>query len=120
MIDTETLQVYAERAAEYADRFSADRPDQHRQTFIDAIPPGGRVLDLGCGPGGAAAQMVAAGLQVDAWDASPEMAEIGAEQHGLTVEVRDLRHARRRRYAMMVSTPISRSSTPRRRKCPCT
>lgn len=87
MADRGTLDVYAKRAAEYADRFSSDTADRHLQRFIGSVPSGGRVLDLGCGPGRSARFMVRAGLEVDAWDASPEMARIGREAHGLDIRI---------------------------------
>jgi len=71
--DAETLAAYAARAGDYAVRFASARPDADLQAFIDAVPAGGRVLDLGCGPGSASAHMHAAGLTPDPVDASPAM-----------------------------------------------
>ncbi|MCV6592465.1 MAG: class I SAM-dependent methyltransferase, partial [Silicimonas sp.] len=73
MSDRETLDVYDQRAAEYATHFTADGASKHLSAFIAALPEGARVLDLGCGPGTAARKMAAAGLKVEAWDASAEM-----------------------------------------------
>lgn len=87
MTDTETLGVYAKRAEDYATRFGRDGPDRHLRAFMDDLPTGGRVLDLGCGPGHAAAFMITEGFDVDAWDASPEMARIGKNMHGLAIRV---------------------------------
>lgn len=89
MADRQTLDVYARRAADYARRFTTERPDRHLSRFMAALPKGARVLDLGCGTGRAASFMQSAGLIVDAWDASPEMAAIGRETFGLTIEIRD-------------------------------
>jgi len=74
MSDPETLQVYATQADDYA-AFSNDvlARDPLLTTFIAALPQGGHALDLGCGPGAAAAVMANAGLQVHATDAVPEM-----------------------------------------------
>ncbi|MBF9030795.1 methyltransferase domain-containing protein [Rhodobacterales bacterium HKCCE3408] len=47
------------------------------------LAPGAFVLDLGCGPGDAAAQMQAAGFAVDALDASAQMVEIARSEYGL-------------------------------------
>ncbi|MEL7276154.1 MAG: class I SAM-dependent methyltransferase [Pseudomonadota bacterium] len=87
MTDRKTIDVYDARAADYAARFGAPRPDPRLDAFIAALPAGGHVLDLGCGPGKAAAVMVAAGLQVTALDASAEMARLAREQHGIEVTV---------------------------------
>jgi len=71
--DAGTLAAYAARAGDYAARFASARPDADLVAFIDALSAGGRVLDLGCGPGSASAHMRAAGLNPDPVDASPEM-----------------------------------------------
>ncbi len=87
MADDQTLGVYAHKARDYADRFATGSPGPRLTAFIDSLPKGGRVLDLGCGPGRAAAVMKAAGLDVDAWDASPEMAALAADRFGLAVRI---------------------------------
>lgn len=74
MSDAQTLAIYAAQSAKYA-----SLTDEHLtndpllMTFITALPPGGSALDLGCGPGTAAAVMAKAGLHVHATDAVPEM-----------------------------------------------
>jgi 2-polyprenyl-3-methyl-5-hydroxy-6-metoxy-1,4-benzoquinol methylase len=82
--DTETLAVYGAKAKDYADLTVDLKGDKHLASFIGAMPPGGRVLDLGCGPGRAAGQMAAAGLAVDATDAVPEMVAMAAAHPGVT------------------------------------
>lgn len=79
MSDLETLSVYAKQAADYAaltDKEATADPALER--FISRAPKGGRVLDLGCGPGTSAGQMAAAGLLAEAWDPVPEMLELAA------------------------------------------
>ncbi len=88
MTDRETLDVYNNRANDYADMVERSKPGRHLTDFITALPNGARVLDLGCGPGNSALDMIDAGLNVDAWDASPEMARVGREAFGLEIEVR--------------------------------
>ena len=83
MSDPETLATYEARAGEYAARLSRDAPDADLAAFVDALPPGGRVLDLGCGPGNSAAMMRAAGLDAEAWDATPAMVRLARERHGI-------------------------------------
>ena len=86
--DRETLSVYDAKADDYANLVSSSQPDRHLSAFLDALPKGGRVLDLGCGPGRSAHFMAQAGFAVDAWDASPEMARLGCDTLGLDVKVK--------------------------------
>ena len=76
MTDKRTLDVYKERATEYAAQFEADKPGRYLRQFMDAVPKAGSVLDLGCGTGGACAHMEAAGFAVTGMDASREMLTI--------------------------------------------
>ena len=88
MSDGRTLRVYDARAQDYADALGADPASNAAlQGFIAAIQPGGRVLDLGCGPGTWARQMIAHGLRVEAWDASPGMLALAAQVPGLTTRL---------------------------------
>ncbi len=81
--DPRTIAVYDSRAAGYADLFRTDRPDRHLQVFIDALPKGGRVLDLGCGPANASAFLRAAGMVPDPVDASAAMVALANERHAI-------------------------------------
>ncbi len=87
MADKTTLGVYANRAQDYAKRFSSDTPDLHLAAFMLAVGENGRVLDLGCGTGRSTAFMREAGLKAEGLDASPEMAAIAQETHGVDVEI---------------------------------
>lgn len=87
MADARTLAVYAEKARDYAGLVASDRPGGALRAFIAALPEGGRVLDLGCGVGDSARHMIDAGLDVEAWDASPEMAAL-ARERGVDVAIR--------------------------------
>jgi len=89
MSDQKTLDVYAKRASDYADAFDGTSSDRHLISFINALPDGAAVLDLGCGPGRAANELRNAGFSVDAWDASPEMAALAKERFDLPVRVAD-------------------------------
>lgn len=74
MSDPETLAVYNRQADDYVammKNYAANDPLIHE--YIKICAEGGRVLDLGSGPGGYAVIMAEAGLQVDALDASDEM-----------------------------------------------
>ncbi|MBM7067102.1 bifunctional 2-polyprenyl-6-hydroxyphenol methylase/3-demethylubiquinol 3-O-methyltransferase UbiG [Actibacterium sp. 188UL27-1] len=87
MSDEQTLGVYDMQAADYAKRFATDRPDPRLDAFLAEMPAGAHVLELGCGPGRTAARMIAAGLTVDAVDASAGMAAQAKAQFGVTVRV---------------------------------
>lgn len=82
--DDTTLSVYAVRAAEYAELTREAGEEPLLRAFIAAMPKGGAVLDLGCGPGHAAAAMAQAGLHVTATDAVPEMVALAATHPGVT------------------------------------
>ena len=85
MTDKETLRVYDAKAAEYAQLIKRENNDDpHLDRFINKLPTGGRVLDLGCGPGISAACMANAGLQVDAIDGSAEMIAMATQHQGVT------------------------------------
>ncbi|SDI73266.1 class I SAM-dependent DNA methyltransferase [Aliiruegeria lutimaris] len=87
MSDKRTLSVYDTQAGDYARLVDTGRPYPRLESFIDRLPKGGRVLDLGCGPGNWAARMIERGLEVVALDASEGMAAVAGERYGLTVRV---------------------------------
>jgi len=74
--DAETLTVYNLRAAEYAEMAVDPEQNTMLKHFVAAMPQNARVLDYGCGPGHAAAEMQRRGLIVNAFDASAEMVAI--------------------------------------------
>jgi SAM-dependent methyltransferase len=88
--DDETLRAYAKAAEDYARGFArskdTDQEEDHA-AFVALLPAGGRVLDLGCGPGHWAARFAAEGFAVEATDASPEMAQQAADAYGLEASV---------------------------------
>ncbi len=87
MADSETLAVYAKRAADYAERFGKAGEGPHMTAFLAEIPEGGRILDLGSGPGHTAAAMMRAGYNVEAWDASPEFVKIARDRYGVNARL---------------------------------
>ncbi|MGW0574545.1 class I SAM-dependent methyltransferase [Streptomyces sp. NPDC002920] len=71
----------------YADRdrpvpFFVDKPDESLVSYLDRglVAPGGRALDLGCGPGRNALYLASRGFEVDAVDLSPQAVAWGAER----------------------------------------
>ncbi|MBO9472984.1 class I SAM-dependent methyltransferase [Shimia sp. R10_1] len=92
MSDQETMKVYAKAAGDYAERFSKVAEgdiDQLKDLngLFALLPDNGLVLDLGCGPGQWAAKIRDAGYQVEAMDASAEMAALAKEKFDLDVTV---------------------------------
>ncbi len=61
-----------------------------RSRFLSRLPAGGRVLDAGCGSGRDSLHFLRAGLDVDALDASAEMARLAREHTGLPVAHMDV------------------------------
>lgn len=85
--DRGTLDFYNGAAVTYADRFASDpRPDADLTAFLARLPEGGRVLDLGCGPGRSARLMLDAGFAVDASDGSEGMIRTARERFGITAQ----------------------------------
>lgn len=85
MSDHETLSVYAAQADKYASMTdSGQKSDPLITRFIAGVTPGGRVLDLGCGPGASAGRMATAGLEAEAWDPVPEMLALANRFEGVT------------------------------------
>ena len=81
--DRETLKVYGDMADDYAALTSGADKDPALDTFISALPRSAHVLDLGCGPGNAAAKMAQAGLTVDATDAAEAMVNLAGRHPGV-------------------------------------
>ena len=82
-MDEETLQFYRGNAEAYAGREITSR--QARLTaFLARLPPGARILELGCGAD--TAEMLARGFDVCPTDGSPEMAAVASKRLGRTVE----------------------------------
>ena len=82
-----TLQVYDDRAEDYAKCFARDHgKDPALRDFVAGLPKGACVLDLGCGPGSWAGAMIAKGLSVDAVDASAGMVAMASKIPGLNVQ----------------------------------
>ena len=85
--DSETLLVYDAMADQYAAVTADAGADPLLAGFIDALPTGAQVLDLGCGPGIIAAHMARVGLSVTATDASREMVALAAGSSGVTARL---------------------------------
>jgi len=82
MADAQTLAVYDVKIDDYL-RLTQAPPSKSLLAFIKSIPEGGRVLDLGCGPGFAAAEMARHGCNVEAIDGSAEMVAAASKHSGV-------------------------------------
>lgn len=86
MSDAETLNVYNAKIDDYV-AIAHKAPPQNLLDFIAAVRPGGRVVDLGCGPGFSAQTMAEHGLEVEAWDLSQAMYDHAAARPGVTARL---------------------------------
>lgn len=87
-MDRGTLDFYEHRAAEWA----AHLPFEHSprlDPFLDRLPPGATILEMGCGDGRDAARMIARGFEVHVSDGTPAMARLASERLGREVPVMD-------------------------------
>jgi 2-polyprenyl-3-methyl-5-hydroxy-6-metoxy-1,4-benzoquinol methylase len=74
----------ANAEAYFSDTVGAD-VSALRERFLAHVPPGGHILDAGCGSGRDARAFAEAGYQVTAFDASAEMVNRAAAYTGLDV-----------------------------------
>lgn len=72
-LDPLTLQFYAKEAPVYTGS-GKNGVSRHLQTFLEYLPKGAKVLELGCGGGRDAEAMLAAGFDVTPTDGIPEIA----------------------------------------------
>jgi SAM-dependent methyltransferase len=83
-VDDDTLQFYRDNAEAYA--AWAKAPSTRLVGFLAQLPPGGSILELGCGAGNHSKEMLSRGFVVRATDGSPEMAEVAARRLNHPVE----------------------------------
>lgn len=84
--DPATLAFYATEAPVYV----GSRPDaisKHLTGFLERLPPGGSILELGCGGGIDAAHMIAMGFDVEPTDGVAEIAAQAEARLGRPVRV---------------------------------
>jgi len=84
-IDIKTVKVYDQKSDDYVSLVNRP-PSEPLIAFAKAVKPGGLVLDLGCGPGMAAAFMRDSGLELNAVDASSAMIKIANERYSLNAK----------------------------------
>lgn len=83
MVDDKTIAFYDDASFDYAEKFAQSKPDAQLLAFMDLLPPGADVLDLGCGPAFASAHMRDAGFTCDPVDASDGMIKAANELHDI-------------------------------------
>lgn len=86
-MDQETIDIYDANAAKFLEMVESSVDDDCLAAFIETLPKGAQVLDLGCGPGTSAAKMRDLGMAVTAIDASAEMAALARKKYDLDVMV---------------------------------
>lgn len=83
MPDAKTIAFYDNAAERYAKLTQTGTPDARLIAFMDLLPDGGSVLDLGCGPARASAHMRRAGFHPDPVDASQGMIDLANKAHNI-------------------------------------
>lgn len=86
MADEATLAFYDREAPSYTMSF-AQGPARHLDAFLDRLPQGAHVLELGCGGGRDASRMLERGFSVDMTDGSSGMARKAHERTGQEVHL---------------------------------
>jgi 2-polyprenyl-3-methyl-5-hydroxy-6-metoxy-1,4-benzoquinol methylase len=80
LYDELTLKTYSQQAKRFASMPVTNRAKSYLRAFMDKMPPGGSVLDLGCGSGWAAMVMSRHGFDAYAIDGVPELAQIASSK----------------------------------------
>ena len=85
LMNDKTIQYYDTHAEEFcAGTIDADM-SACRARFLAYLHPGQKILDAGCGGGRDIMAFLAAGYEVEAFDASGELCRIASEKTGITV-----------------------------------
>lgn len=83
MPDAKTIHFYDTAAERYANLTKTTKPDDRLSAFMARLPPGGTVLDLGCGPARASVHLRAGGFRPDPVDASRGMIDLANDTHDI-------------------------------------
>lgn len=87
-MDEETIAAYDAQVERYTKLVSRAKPDRDLTAFMDKLPSGAKVLDLGAGPGNSTKIMIDHGIDAVAWDASPEMIKAAKEMFGINAHLK--------------------------------
>ena len=77
--DAATIDYYQRNAPHYTLSFG-QAPSRHLDGFLDRLPPGACILELGCGGGRDSARIVERGFDLDATDGTPAMVQKANER----------------------------------------
>lgn len=77
-----TIKVFSQNAVDYLGRQPTKFQEEEKEMFMKSITAGGKILDLGCGPGNDALFFQQHGFDVLAVDGAPGMIKL-AKQKGL-------------------------------------
>lgn len=78
---------YTQHAAAYAHTTRTVDMAPLYARFLPHVPAGGLILDAGCGSGRDALAFLQQGYAVEAFDASPELAQLASQHAGIPVKV---------------------------------
>jgi SAM-dependent methyltransferase len=82
---SKTTEFYNRTARDFSDDTLALDMSEFYARFLPKIPPGGRILDVGCGPGRDSKFFLEKGFEVTALDPSEEMVRMASEFTGIEV-----------------------------------
>lgn len=82
-----TIDYYNSQARDYFDSTSEIDLTELYEVFLQYIPEGGRIIDLGCGSGRDVKWFIENGYRASGIDASSELIQIARERWGIPVEV---------------------------------
>lgn len=80
------MQYYNDHALEYSERTLPIDMVEHYEKFLRTLPLNGFILDAGCGSGRDSLYFLKNGYQVDAFDASEELARLAGKLTGLSIK----------------------------------
>lgn len=81
----DSIEFYNKNAAEYFDHTVNINMQDSLERFIQLLPEGGSVLDIGCGSGRDSAYFISCGFDVTAMDGSEEMCSLASIHIGQDV-----------------------------------